>query len=78
LIAEPEVTETNIEESDNFLLIACDGLWDVFDNQEIVDLTHKYMETFSFNMEEVPKLLVKDAVSRGSRDDITVIIVLFK
>ncbi|XP_041461693.1 probable protein phosphatase 2C T23F11.1 [Lytechinus variegatus] len=35
--AVPDVTETEINSDCEFLLLACDGIWDVLTNQEVVD-----------------------------------------
>eukprot|EP00057_Strongylocentrotus_purpuratus_P030552 XP_782003.2 PREDICTED: probable protein phosphatase 2C T23F11.1 [Strongylocentrotus purpuratus] len=35
--AVPDVTETEIIPDSEFLLLACDGIWDVLTNQEVVD-----------------------------------------
>lgn len=35
--AEPEVEETEITEDWDFLLLACDGIWDVLSNQQVAD-----------------------------------------
>ena len=36
VIAEPEIQMVTVNESDQFVLLACDGLYDVFTNDEIV------------------------------------------
>ncbi len=36
VIAEPDVQIVTISENDQFVLLACDGLYDVFTNDEIV------------------------------------------
>ena len=36
VIAEPEINTVTISENDQFVLLACDGLYDVFKNEEIV------------------------------------------
>ena len=37
VIAEPEVVCFDLEDGDEFLLLACDGLFDVMTNQEAID-----------------------------------------
>ncbi|CAD7949917.1 unnamed protein product [Amoebophrya sp. A120] len=42
VIAEPEVRYCELEEEkDEFLVLACDGLWDVIRSQEAVDFVHE-------------------------------------
>ena len=35
VIAVPEVRHLRLEEGDEFLILACDGIWDVLSNQEV-------------------------------------------
>jgi serine/threonine protein phosphatase PrpC len=37
LTAEPEVTTHQLQEGDEFMLLGCDGLWDVFPSQRAVE-----------------------------------------
>lgn len=43
VIAEPEVQCITITENDQFVLLACDGLYDVFKNEEVVDFVLNQM-----------------------------------
>ncbi|EDQ89557.1 uncharacterized protein MONBRDRAFT_32361 [Monosiga brevicollis MX1] len=38
----PEVSIERIEDKDYFFVIACDGIWDVLSDQEVVDLARKH------------------------------------
>jgi protein phosphatase PTC1 len=38
VVGSPYTTETALSEEDEFLIVACDGLWDVCEDQEAVDL----------------------------------------
>jgi hypothetical protein len=40
-VAEPEITTTEIVSGDQFVVIASDGLWDVFTSQEAIDFVTK-------------------------------------
>ena len=44
IIAEPDIQVTNITENDQFLLLACDGLFDVFTPEEVVTFVKLNME----------------------------------
>ncbi|OLN82732.1 Protein phosphatase 2C-like protein 1 [Colletotrichum chlorophyti] len=69
----PYTTETVIQpESDEFVIIACDGLWDVCSDQEAVDLVRNIDDPV-----EASKLLVDHALNRFSTDNLSCMIVKF-
>ena len=39
--AEPDVTTTELSAGDSFLLLACDGIWDVLTNQGAADVVSR-------------------------------------
>ena len=44
LTAEPEFTSAEIGPGDDFLLMACDGVWDVLGKEEAVDHARKFFD----------------------------------
>lgn len=40
LIAEPEVLQFQLSDSDEFLILASDGLWDCMSNHEAIQIVH--------------------------------------
>ncbi|CAM1510021.1 Fc.00g003560.m01.CDS01 [Cosmosporella sp. VM-42] len=69
----PYTTETVIQpDSDEFIIIACDGLWDVCTDQEAVDLVRGVQDPSSAS-----KLLVDHALNRFSTDNLSCMIVRF-
>ncbi|KAF6812635.1 protein phosphatase [Colletotrichum sojae] len=67
----PYTTETVIQpESDEFIIIACDGLWDVCSDQDAVDLVRNVEDPV-----EAAKLLVDHALNRFSTDNLSCMIV---
>ncbi len=72
VIAKPYTSEKNVviasEEDTSFIILACDGLWDVFKDQEAVDFVLARIH----EREVVAKYLVEEALKRGSTDNITV------
>lgn len=69
----PYTTETVIHpESDEFLIIACDGLWDVCSDQEAVDLIRE-----TENPDVAAKNLVDHALNRFSTDNLSCMVVRF-
>jgi serine/threonine protein phosphatase PrpC len=41
VVATPDITDLELREGDEFLILACDGIWDVMSNQEAVDFARK-------------------------------------
>jgi protein phosphatase PTC1 len=69
----PYTTETVIQaDQDEFLILACDGLWDVCTDQEAVDLVRNTKDA-----QEASKLLVDHALSRFSTDNLSCMVVRF-
>lgn len=46
ICATPDVQTFKREPADEFLLVACDGVWDVLSNQEAVDFVHERLPRF--------------------------------
>ena len=72
----PQIYCRKLSKGDKFLILACDGLWDVLSNQDAVD--------FILDLENVEykgnyaKALAEHALEKGSMDNITVIIYYFE
>lgn len=77
VIAEPEITVTPLADEHEFLILACDGVWDVMDNQGAVDTVRRSL-TESDDYYTVAKNLVQNAYEMGSEDNISAIIVNLK
>ncbi len=73
VIAEPDICCFELTAECEFVVLATDGLWDVMDNEEVVQYIHKYGQR-----DEVASWLVEEALRRGSLDNITVVIVWFQ
>lgn len=83
--AQPYVTTTNLpgrsssedtSESFPFLILACDGVWDVYSDQEAVDLILRlYRANGCRPVENAAEVLVQGSLERGSTDNITVVVV---
>ncbi|KAF5005304.1 hypothetical protein FDECE_8240 [Fusarium decemcellulare] len=67
----PYTTETVIQaDSDEFIIIACDGIWDVCSDQEAVDLVRNLEDPIAAS-----KLLVDHALNRFSTDNLSCMVV---
>lgn len=64
-----------MRKEDRYIILASDGLWDVMSSQDVVD----YVLTQSKDPKTTPGLLasnlVKEALTRRSGDNITVLVV---
>ncbi|KAJ7976545.1 putative Protein kinase [Quillaja saponaria] len=72
--AEPEITETILSEEDEFLVMASDGLWDVMSNMEVVKIIRDTVKEPGM----CSKRLATEAAERGSKDNITAIVVFLR
>ncbi|AEO68769.1 uncharacterized protein THITE_2118386 [Thermothielavioides terrestris NRRL 8126] len=73
ITGHPYTTETVIQpDLDEFIIIACDGLWDVCSDQDAVDLVRNIQDPVA-----AAKLLVDHALSRFSTDNLSCMIVRF-
>eukprot|EP00978_Attheya_sp_CCMP212_P047257 scaffold421285_cov56-Attheya_sp.AAC.2 len=62
---------------DEFLLLACDGLWDVMDSDDAVRVTRDLLYERKWSAKKAAARLAELAIHLGSSDNVTVIIVRF-
>jgi serine/threonine protein phosphatase PrpC len=85
VIASPEIQTVQLEQDDEFILIACDGLYDVMSSQESVDFIRNTMSRLDKSISSLHKrlqvactALVNHAITvRFSTDNISIILVGF-
>lgn len=76
---EPEITQTTLEPNDTFLILACDGVWDVFSSQEAVNIVQGALKAKPDDFENTAKALMNAAVKHyNQQDNVTVIVVGLK
>lgn len=63
--AEPEIISVLVKETDDFFILATDGLWDVMSSQESVDLVKTFTEA-GCETHQISKLIVEEALRRGT------------
>lgn len=87
----PDVFYYKIEPRDKFILLACDGIWDVLSNQEVVNFILDHLDNPDTTIYNIPrkypkeskgdnniaKKLAEYAIARGSLDNITAILIVF-
>ncbi|KAL1917345.1 uncharacterized protein VTP21DRAFT_5001 [Calcarisporiella thermophila] len=72
IVGSPYTSETELTKRDPFLILACDGLWDVCDDQEAVDLIKDIQDP-----QEASEKLLKHALTNFSTDNLSVMVVRF-
>lgn len=72
VIGNPYTTATEITENDEFLIIACDGLWDVCSDQRAIDLIRDVKD-----VSKLSKILCSYAMDNLTTDNVTVMVVRF-
>lgn len=80
VVPDPHLLKVDLTEADEFLILACDGLWDVFRYHEVVEYigARRVVEP-GITAEEIAKELANDAVNkRGSTDNVSVVIVFLR
>lgn len=76
LIAEPDVRQIVLTEDDEFLIIACDGIWDVMSSQQAISLVRRGLRRHD-DPGQCARDLVMEALRLNTFDNLTVIIVCF-
>lgn len=75
LTCSPEIRSESITDDTEFLAIACDGIWDVLSDQELVDFVGLYIRS-EMNLGSVCEALLDHCLARpGALDNMTVILV---
>lgn len=77
LISSPDFYERILTGFEDFIILASDGLWDVLDYSEVFTLTREFLKHTN-NPTEVAQKLTKTAYDRGSTDNVSVIVILFR
>lgn len=89
VVVDPEISSHTLNDEDDFVLLASDGIYDTMSNQEILDTvwdTLRYHKAKTINAaREYDKILgecvlnvMKRALIQNSEDNVTVMMVCFK
>jgi len=62
--------------SDEFLVLACDGVWDVMTNEDICSFVSARMSVTD-NLEQIANEVIDTCLHKGSRDNMSIIIIAF-
>ncbi|XP_042017886.1 probable protein phosphatase 2C 27 [Salvia splendens] len=76
LSAEPELQDMLLGEDDEFLILGCDGLWEVMSSQCAVSMARKELMLHN-DPEQCSRELVREALKRDTCDNLTVVVICF-
>ncbi|GJT08024.1 probable protein phosphatase 2C 47 [Tanacetum coccineum] len=76
LTAEPEMTQMVLSDDDEFMIIGCDGIWDVMSNEEAVGLVRRQLIQHN-DPERCARELIDQALRLHTSDNLTAIVVCF-
>ena len=71
---EPSVCEEQINEDIHFLIVACDGVWDVFSDEEACVIVANTLKCCNNDPKKAASVLRDQAFLSGSTDNISVAI----
>lgn len=88
----PDIKNIDLDGNEDFIIMACDGLWDVFDNEDAVKFISDHLNNNDKNyvienkypMENVKKTnclarkIASYAIALGSGDNISVFVIIFR
>ncbi|KAG0466966.1 hypothetical protein HPP92_018546 [Vanilla planifolia] len=81
ITANPDITIVDLSEDDEFVVLACDGVWDCMSNQQLVDFIHEHINTersLSAVCEKVLDRCLAPSTAGGEGcDNMTIILVKF-
>ncbi|KAJ1533888.1 Protein phosphatase 2C 2 [Nowakowskiella sp. JEL0078] len=81
--ADPDISERKLEKTDEFLIIACDGIWDCMTSQQVIDYVRERIVLENGNLGLICEQIMDKCLSTDSEfggigcDNMTVIIVGF-
>ena len=79
VINTPDIFRYKLDKNDKFLIFACDGLWDVLSNQDVINFVlnecyDKDLITRINKNNNIARRIAEYALKKGSTDNLTVIV----
>lgn len=73
ILGRPEVSSVALQAENDFLILACDGLWDVMDSRRAVEQAKIFLRS-SWDPEACARHLALEACARGTTDNVSVVV----
>lgn len=70
VVSTPFINKIELKESDKYIIIASDGVWDVITEEYIKELALKFVNT-----EEICENVIQQSLVKGSKDNISCIVI---
>ncbi|KAF8407189.1 hypothetical protein HHK36_006316 [Tetracentron sinense] len=77
LSAEPELKLITLTKEEEFLIIGSDGLWDMFTSQNAIEFARRKLQEHN-DVKLCCMEMVAEAIKRGARDNLTIVMVCFQ
>uniref|UniRef100_A0A7S1IRS3 PPM-type phosphatase domain-containing protein n=1 Tax=Eutreptiella gymnastica TaxID=73025 RepID=A0A7S1IRS3_9EUGL len=77
LIADADTRKVTLTKDDRFVIMGCDGLWDVMTHQQAVDFTEVRVGQGK-TCQTISEELVNEALALGSTDNITALVITLR
>lgn len=78
VIGEADVATFDLQGNEDYLVVACDGVWDVSSGEEVSQCVTSHLASSAGSRQTVARALVQFAKAEGSGDNMTAIVVYFK
>jgi len=82
ITALPDVSSVDLQRNDDFLVMACDGIWDILSSQECVDFIYERLNRMS--VEDITKEICDRCLAKSTQeylgkgcDNMTIMIIRF-
>ncbi|KAG0175180.1 Protein phosphatase 2C 1 [Apophysomyces sp. BC1034] len=72
VVGNPYTAQTELQKDDDFLILACDGLWDVCEDQDAVDLVKDIEDS-----QAASRKLLEHALANFSTDNLSIMVIRF-
>ena len=74
----PDVATFDLDGTEDYLVLGCDGLWDIVSAEDVPLLVYDYLQEPGASRDTVAQKLVNVARDEGSNDNISVIVVFLR
>lgn len=76
LIAEPDLLVHTVQGRDEFVVLACDGVWDVMTSQQVVNFVRRKLREHG-DVQRATEQLIQKAIALSSVDNVSAFVVVF-